>query len=509
MLKSYHRRIQMDQRSLHSRAFWLIVACMLLAGSSFLGIHNHTAAARRPAVFPPAPVDFAPSVFYNASSLDRVGNRHLVKGDFNKDGAIDLAGIQWGTGRIFILLNAGTGTFLPYTWYSPNNGGLWGLATGDLDNDGNLDLVTANRQYGGMSVYLGTGTGTFTLLSTRTVGGEPTSVDLGDFNKDGRLDLVIGDFSANSIKVLFGAGNGSFGAIQNYLSGAGANEVTIADLNADTHLDLVVANQYADTIAIRLGSSTGSFGASTTYATGDTPSSVAVGDINGDGTMDLAVSNSYEATANLFVGNGSGTFTLFATIPAQSVGTILFEDLNFDGALDIIINNGISATEPGTVSVNLGNGDGTFLAPQSWGAGVNPGGQVIADFNADGVFDIALTNYYNQNGQDVSVLLGRPMSLPTATSTATSTATATATATIRPTVMPTVSATVTPEGKDSAVFLPRVVNGRPQLLVAINPMAIPTRPALQAGEVFYTTTVALSAPLPAGGRVYLSSYGGR
>jgi hypothetical protein len=49
------------------------------------------------------------------------------------------------------------------------------------------------------------------------------------------------------------------------------------------------------------------------------------------------------------------------------------------------------------------------------------------------------------------------------------------------------------------------MSGRPRLQVVINPAAIATRPAQQVGEVYYTTTITLSAPLPAGGRFYLSS----
>jgi hypothetical protein len=67
------------------------------------------------------------------------------------------------------------------------------------------------------------------------------------------------------------------------------------------------------------------------------------------------------------------------------------------------------------------------------------------------------------------------------------------------------TATKMPEGTRVTLFLPRVMSGRPRLQVVINPAAIATRPAQQVGEVYYTTTITLSAPLPAGGRFYLSS----
>jgi hypothetical protein len=41
--------------------------------------------------------------------------------------------------------------------------------------------------------------------------------------------------------------------------------------------------------------------------------------------------------------------------------------------------------------------------------------------------------------------------------------------------------------------------------VTINPLAIPVRPASPLGEVYYTTTFTLTAPLPTGGHFYLSA----
>ena len=40
------------------------------------------------------------------------------------------------------------------------------------------------------------------------------------------------------------------------------------------------------------------------------PTSVASGDFNGDGKLDLAVANFVSNTVSIFLGNGDGTFTL-------------------------------------------------------------------------------------------------------------------------------------------------------------------------------------------------------
>src|SRR5207302_7897674 len=62
-----------------------------------------------------------------------------------------------------------------------------------------------------------------------------------------------------------------------------------------------------------------------------------------------------------------------------------------------------------TVSVALGKGDGTFLAPQTFDVGINPNSVAVGDFNGDGTPDLAVATYdihrFGPPG-DVSVLLG-------------------------------------------------------------------------------------------------------
>jgi hypothetical protein len=56
-----------------------------------------------------------------------------------------------------------------------------------------------------------------------------------------------------------------------------------------------------------------------------------------------------------------------------------------------------------TVSILLGNGDGTFTLHSSPTIGASPFGVAAADFNADGHLDLAVTNYA---GNTVMILLG-------------------------------------------------------------------------------------------------------
>src|SRR6266852_1037020 len=74
-------------------------------------------------------------------------------------------------------------------------------------------------------------------------------------------------------------------------------------------------------------------------------------------------------------------------------------DFNGDGIQDLAVANDTT----NFISVLLGNGDGTFQAPRSIGVGTNPRSVAVGDFNGDGVQDLAVANVDSQN---VSVLLG-------------------------------------------------------------------------------------------------------
>jgi hypothetical protein len=63
-------------------------------------------------------------------------------------------------------------------------------------------------------------------------------------------------------------------------------------------------------------------------------------------------------------------------------------DFNGDGFPDVAVANGGS----GTVSILLGNGDGTFQGAQNYGAGPSPASIATGDFNGDGFPDLAVAN---------------------------------------------------------------------------------------------------------------------
>jgi FG-GAP-like repeat len=140
-------------------------------------------------------------------------------------------------------------------------------------------------------------------------------------------------------------------------------------------------------VDVLLGNGDGTFGTpiSTPLGVVSQTNSIASGDFSGDGKLDVAGAIGVQ---NL-LGNGNGTFqpdvryTLGATVQ-----DIVPADFNGDGILDLAVDN--SDASLGQVSVFLGNGDGTFQTPTNLAVGVGSLGIAVADINSDGKVDLVV-----------------------------------------------------------------------------------------------------------------------
>jgi DNA-binding beta-propeller fold protein YncE len=139
-----------------------------------------------------------------------------------------------------------------------------------------------------------------------------------------------------------------------------------------------------------LGNGEGAFRDPILYSTeGEHPGSLIVGDFNNDGHADLAAANEGSGTISILLGNGDGTFQAGRSFGAGSgPGSIAAADFNGDGRTDIVAVN----RAHGTISILLGNGDGSFAPPAPIAVGADPVALVVEDFNSDGRPDIAVAN---------------------------------------------------------------------------------------------------------------------
>jgi hypothetical protein len=142
------------------------------------------------------------------------------------------------------------------------------------------------------------------------------------------------------------------------------------------------------------------------YFVGGNLQDMVAADFNNDTVPDLAVVDSYNSTVSVLLGNGDGTFRAPLTSATGSYPhSLAVGDLDGDGNLDLATANS------NDVSVLLGDGAGSFTPASGGGinfSGNSPQSVAMGDFNGDGLLDLGVTScYYGLvQFQNADVLLG-------------------------------------------------------------------------------------------------------
>jgi hypothetical protein len=352
----------------------------LLAGALAAALAGLTPAAAS------AGLTFASTGFAAGSDPEAV-----AVGDFNEDGARDVAAANAGSDTVSVLLGTGTGSLSSahafVTAQTPK-----ALAVADFDRDGHQDLAATGLEGdGSVSILRGTGTGSFGTPTTFPVAEFPTSIAVADLNADGKQDLAVAAWgstsAAGSVSVLLGTGTGSFTNAGSLPTGTLPASVAAGDFDGDGHADLAVANEGQSNgagadVAVLLGNGTGTFGAASHFAAGANPEALGVGDLDGDDALDLAVASLGSGKVAVLKGSGLGSFAPPSYLAVgTSMSSLAVDNFDGDGWPDLAVAGG------GSVSVLRGTGGGAFAAAVSF---LSPSvGIASGDFNGDGMEDVA------------------------------------------------------------------------------------------------------------------------
>ena len=293
---------------------------------------------------------------------------NAISADFDGDGLADIAGLSLGSdgGVLQIDRNIGGGAFSPQltTYAAPQLSGH--LAAGDFEGNGHPDIAMAGvtlfpRPDGigiasaGLDVFFNNGQGSLAspVVYPDSQGYLLERIAAADFDGNGSLDLGL--FPGG---IFLNSGGGAFGTELPLptLPGDAADSPSqywaVGDFNRDGKSDLV-ASLESNEVAVFLAVGGGSFALPVTYATSATPSIVAVGDFNGDSAPDVAVLIAGQTGASfvgLYLNQGDGTLAAEAKLVVSPYASALSAaDFNGDGVTDLAVANDGRLAQDGEV----------------------------------------------------------------------------------------------------------------------------------------------------------------
>ncbi len=380
--------------------------------------------------------------------------------DVHVDGILDVITANRSSDNISVLVNDGFGALsLSNSYYS--GVGAFILGVGDFDRDHRMDIVCANFFESSVTVFenSGFGPGQFSDTTSLNTALEPVGITVANIEGNYSPDIITANKAGNVISVFKNHYPANFDPYEEYPAGPAPVAVISADVNSDGSLDLIVASDDSNTVSILYNNGSGEYYKRKTYSVSGGPYGIATADFDGDGDMDFATANSYGNSVSVFFNQpipiimsttpvqnelnikadsaisvgfntdinmtsvDSTSFVVNGSVTGPHTGTFSFDYIS--DIISLEMNESFSAGEVVTVTlttdiqsssggyfldsayiwsftVDVTGECGDFFGDTLAGAGTDPVGTTVGDFNGDGYLDVATANYI---GEEVTVIL--------------------------------------------------------------------------------------------------------
>jgi hypothetical protein len=292
------------------------------------------------------------------------------------------------------------------------------VGVADFTGDGRVDLAVAAAGDSAVQILAGGAGRVYTTVATIDVGPGLRALDVADVDTDGRPDVLVVEstnISSGFIgKVVARKADGSFFVIANLATGVAPASIVAADLDGDGAIDAVIPNEGSDTVSLLLGDGAGTFSSKRIFEFPGVPFAVATGRFHrptspdGDRKLDLVASNFDSNFKLVFLqGNGAGGIAdqgllevLDPDHPNEGfAGGLAVADFDGDGVDDVAAT--ASAAEKVKIVLVGGSNGPTVIG--NYDVGSRPFGIVTGDFDSDGRPDLAVTA---EGSNEVRVLVG-------------------------------------------------------------------------------------------------------